>query len=106
MKTPSSVSYTHLAGGEGYFPGVSGAAREERFFFRLAAAVCVASLSDSVNLSTACVRDLYIFFLVVPIVLIALQVPFIEDFVSGSAFSNVFYSNNIILHFISGSVPL
>ena len=49
---------------------------------------------------------MYIFFLVVPIVLIALQVSFIEDFVSGSAFSNVFYSNNIILHFISGSVPL
>ena len=46
------------AGGEGYFPGVSEAAREERFFFRLEAAVCVASLSDSVNLSTACVRDL------------------------------------------------
>ena len=46
------------AGEEGYFPGVSGGAREERFFFRVAAAVCGASLSDSVNLSTACVRDL------------------------------------------------
>ena len=49
---------------------------------------------------------MYILFLVVPAVLIALQVPLIENFVYGSAFSSIFYSNNIILHFISGSVPL
>lgn len=59
MQTPLKACRQEMAaGGEGYFPGVSGAAREEKFFFRLAAAVCVVSLSDSVNLSTACVRDL------------------------------------------------
>lgn len=40
------------------FSGSFRSGQRGEVFFRPAAAVCVASLSDSVNLSTACVRDL------------------------------------------------